>query len=218
MSTKPEIIVRFEGVEKTYDGRTNVVDCLDLDIYKGEFLTLLGPSGSGKTTILLMLAGFEATMAGDITLHNQSLRNVPPFKRDMGIVFQNYALFPHKSVFQNVAFPLIQRRLSKAEISERVAAALRMVELGDLGDRRPNQLSGGQQQRVALARALVFEPQLVLMDEPLGALDKQLREQMQIEIKHLHEALGMTVVYVTHDQREALTMSDRVAILNDGLN
>ncbi len=217
MSTKPEIIVRFEGVEKTYDGRTNVVDCLDLDIYKGEFLTLLGPSGSGKTTILLMLAGFEATTAGDITLHNQSLRNVPPFKRDMGIVFQNYALFPHKSVFQNIAFPLVQRRLPKAEISERAAAALRMVELGDLGDRRPNQLSGGQQQRVALARALVFEPQLVLMDEPLGALDKQLREQMQIEIKHLHEALGMTVVYVTHDQGEALTMSDRVAILNDGL-
>ena len=217
MSIKPEIIVRFEGVEKTYDGRTNVVDCLGLDIYKGEFLTLLGPSGSGKTTILLMLAGFEATTAGDITLHNQSLRNVPPFKRDMGIVFQNYALFPHKSVFQNVAFPLVQRRLPKAEISERAAAALRIVELGDLGDRRPNQLSGGQQQRVALARALVFEPQLVLMDEPLGALDKQLREQMQIEIKHLHEALGMTVVYVTHDQGEALTMSDRVAILNDGL-
>ena len=217
VSTKSEIIVRFERVEKTYDGRTNVVESLDLDIYKGEFLTLLGPSGSGKTTTLLMLAGFETATAGDITLNDRSLRNVPPFKRNMGIVFQNYALFPHKSVFQNVAFPLVQRRLSKAEIRRKVASALRMVELDDLGDRRPNQLSGGQQQRVALARALVFEPQLVLMDEPLGALDKQLREQMQIEIKHLHEALGMTVVYVTHDQGEALTMSDRVAILNDGL-
>jgi putative spermidine/putrescine transport system ATP-binding protein len=217
VSTKSEIIVRFERVEKTYDGRVNVVESLDLDIYKGEFLTLLGPSGSGKTTTLLMLAGFETATAGDIILNDRSLRNVPPFKRNMGIVFQNYALFPHKSVFQNVAFPLVQRRLSKTEIGERVASALRMVELGDLGDRRPNQLSGGQQQRVALARALVFEPQLVLMDEPLGALDKQLREQMQIEIKHLHEALGMTVVYVTHDQGEALTMSDRVAILNDGL-
>lgn len=217
MSSKPEVIVRFQAVEKTYDGRSNVVERLDLDIYQGEFLTLLGPSGSGKTTTLLMLAGFEAATSGDITLNNRSLTNVPPFKRDMGIVFQNYALFPHKTVFQNIAFPLVQRRVSKAEIAKRVASVLAMVELGNLGDRRPNQLSGGQQQRVALARALVFEPQLVLMDEPLGALDKQLREQMQIEIKHLHEALGMTVVYVTHDQGEALTMSDRVAILNDGV-
>ncbi|MDE0810232.1 MAG: ABC transporter ATP-binding protein [Alphaproteobacteria bacterium] len=217
MSGKIEVIVRFEAIEKTYDGLTNVVERLDLDIYKGEFLTLLGPSGSGKTTTLLMLAGFEAATSGDITLNGKSLNNVPPFKREMGIVFQNYALFPHKTVFQNVAFPLVQRRLSKPMIAERVASALDMVELGSLGDRRPNQLSGGQQQRVALARALVFEPQLVLMDEPLGALDKQLREQMQIEIKHLHEALGMTVVYVTHDQGEALTMSDRVAILNDGV-
>lgn len=217
MSSKSEVIVRFEAVEKTYDGRTNVVERLDLDIYRGEFLTLLGPSGSGKTTTLLMLAGFEAATSGDITLNKKSLNNVPPFRRDMGIVFQNYALFPHKTVFQNVAFPLVQRGLAKSEIAEKVAGALQMVELGALGDRRPNQLSGGQQQRVALARALVFEPQLVLMDEPLGALDKQLREQMQIEIKHLHEALGMTVVYVTHDQGEALTMSDRVAILNDGV-
>jgi putative spermidine/putrescine transport system ATP-binding protein len=217
VSSKPEVIVRFQAVEKTYDGRSNVVERLDLDIHKGEFLTLLGPSGSGKTTTLLMLAGFEAATSGDITLNDRSLNNVPPFKRDMGIVFQNYALFPHKTVFQNIAFPLIQRRMAKPEIAERVASALAMVELGALGDRRPNQLSGGQQQRVALARALVFEPQLVLMDEPLGALDKQLREQMQIEIKHLHEALGMTIVYVTHDQGEALTMSDRVAILNDGV-
>ena len=216
MGPKPETLVRFENVEKTYDGRVNVVDRLDLDIHEGEFLTLLGPSGSGKTTILLMLAGFEATTAGDITLNGRSLRNVPPFRRNMGIVFQNYALFPHKSVYQNVAFPLVQRRLTRAVIDEKVIASLHMVDLDGLGDRRPNQLSGGQQQRVALARALVFEPQIVLMDEPLGALDKKLREQMQIEIKHLHEQLGMTVAYVTHDQGEALTMSDRVAIMHDG--
>ncbi len=217
MGPESEVLVRFRDVEKTYDGRVNVVDRLDLEIRRGEFLTLLGPSGSGKTTILLMLAGFEAVTAGDITLNDRSLRNVPPFRRNMGIVFQNYALFPHKSVFQNVAFPLVQRRLSKHAVSEKVEAALRMVDLTGLGERRPHQLSGGQQQRVALARALVFEPEIVLMDEPLGALDKKLREQMQIEIKHLHEQLGMTVAYVTHDQGEALTMSDRVAIMNDGL-
>ena len=164
-----------------------------------------------------MLAGFEAVTARDITLNDRSLRNVPPFRRNMGIVFQNYALFPHKSVFQNVAFPLVQRRTSKPAVRAKVEAALRMVDLSGLGKRRPRQLSGGQQQRVALARALVFEPEMVLMDEPLGALDKKLREQMQIEIMHLHEELGMTVAYVTHDQGEALTMSDRVAILNDGL-
>ena len=217
MDDEPEVLVRFRDVEKTYDGRVNVVDRLNLEIRRGEFLTLLGPSGSGKTTILLMLAGFEAVTAGDVTLNDRSLRNVPPFRRNMGIVFQNYALFPHKSVFQNVAFPLVQRRIPRPAIREKVEAALRMVDLTGLGDRRPNQLSGGQQQRVALARALVFEPEIVLMDEPLGALDKKLREQMQIEIKHLHEQLGMTVAYVTHDQGEALTMSDRVAIMNDGL-
>ena len=210
-------IVRFEGVEKTYDGKVNVVERLNLDIQQGEFLTLLGPSGSGKTTTLLMLAGFEATTAGDITLHDRSLRTVPPFRRNMGIVFQDYALFPHKTVIQNVSFPLLQRRLSKATVREKALSILQMVELEGLEDRRPSQLSGGQQQRVALARALVFEPELVLMDEPLGALDKKLREQMQLEIKHLHQALGMTVVYVTHDQSEALTMSDRVAVLNNGV-
>ena len=212
----PAALVRFRDVEKTYDGRVNVVDRLNLEIGKGEFLTLLGPSGSGKTTILLMLAGFEAVTAGDIALNDRSLRNVPPFRRNMGIVFQNYALFPHRSVFQNVAFPLVQRRLPKPAIRAKVEAALRMVDLSGLGDRRPHQLSGGQQQRVALARALVFEPEIVLMDEPLGALDKKLREQMQIEIKHLHEQLGMTVAYVTHDQGEALTMSDRVAVMHGG--
>jgi len=217
VSETAEGVVEFLSVEKTYDGETNVVKELSLTIHKGEFLTLLGPSGSGKTTTLMMLAGFEEPTAGDIRLHGNSLRRVPPYRRNMGIVFQNYALFPHKTVADNVAYPLRQRRLPKTEVAERTRQALRMVELDHLAERRPQQLSGGQQQRVALARALVFEPELVLMDEPLGALDKKLREQMQIEIKHLHEQLGMTVVYVTHDQSEALTMSDRVAVFNDGL-
>lgn len=210
-------VVEFVDVEKTYDGVTNVVNGLSLTIQQGEFLTLLGPSGSGKTTTLMMLAGFEEPTAGEIFLRGNSLAHVPPYRRNMGIVFQNYALFPHKTVGENVAYPLKQRRQSKNEIAERTLRALQMVELEHLAERRPAQLSGGQQQRVALARALVFEPELVLMDEPLGALDKNLREQMQIEIKHLHEQLGMTVVYVTHDQREALTMSDRVAVFNDGV-
>ena len=217
MTDKPDPIVSFVNVEKTYDGETNVVKNLVLDIRRGEFLTLLGPSGSGKTTTLMMLAGFEDPTAGDIFLNGQSLRSVPPYRRNMGVVFQNYALFPHKTVAQNVAYPLVQRRRAKAEIEERTRRALGMVELDAFAARRPAQLSGGQQQRVALARALVFEPELVLMDEPLGALDKKLREQMQLEIKHLHEQLGMTVVYVTHDQGEALTMSDRVAIFSEGV-
>jgi len=206
----------FVGVEKTYDGRSNVVSGLDLSIQRGEFLTLLGPSGSGKTTILMMLAGFEAPTGGEIFLNGRSLSNVPPYARNMGVVFQNYALFPHMSVAENLAFPLVQRRMRRGDIREKVAQALRMVELAAMGERRPHQLSGGQQQRVALARALVFEPELVLMDEPLGALDRKLREQMQLEIRHLHDELGMTVVYVTHDQGEALTMSDRIAIFSHG--
>jgi len=210
-------VVEFRHVEKTYDGLTNVVVDLCLDIERGEFLTLLGPSGSGKTTTLMMLAGFEDPTAGDILLNGSSLHRVPPHRRNMGVVFQNYALFPHMSVHDNVAYPLKQRRLAKADVQQRATRALQMVELDHLADRRPAQLSGGQQQRVALARALVFEPELVLMDEPLGALDKKLRETMQLEIKHLHESLGMTVVYVTHDQGEALTMSDRVAVFNDGV-
>jgi putative spermidine/putrescine transport system ATP-binding protein len=217
VNANSEGVVEFVGVEKTYDGETNVVKELSLTIRRGEFLTLLGPSGSGKTTTLMMLAGFEEPTSGDIRLRGNSLQRVPPYRRNMGIVFQNYALFPHKTVADNVAYPLRQRRMTKAEVAERTMQALRMVELDHLGERRPQQLSGGQQQRVALARALVFEPELVLMDEPLGALDKKLREQMQIEIKHLHEQLGMTVVYVTHDQGEALTMSDRVAVFNDGV-
>jgi putative spermidine/putrescine transport system ATP-binding protein len=209
--------VKFAGVQKSYDGVTLVVKDLNLDIARGEFLTMLGPSGSGKTTCLMMLAGFETATHGDIVLDGESINNVPPHKREIGMVFQNYALFPHMTVYENLAYPLQVRKLSKSEIAERVARALDMVQLGEFGSRRPGQLSGGQQQRVAVARALVFEPKLVLMDEPLGALDKQLREQMQYEIKHIHETLGVTVVYVTHDQSEALTMSNRIAVFNDGV-
>ncbi len=209
--------VRFDNVQKSYDGVTLVVKSLDLDIAKGEFLTMLGPSGSGKTTCLMMLAGFEPATHGEIFLNSRPINKVPPHKRGIGMVFQNYALFPHMTVEENLLFPLEVRRMSRGEARRRVAKALAMVELPDFGGRRPAQLSGGQQQRVAVARALVFEPDLVLMDEPLGALDKQLREQMQYEIKHIHENLGVTVVYVTHDQSEALTMSDRIAVFDDGV-
>ncbi len=211
-----EPLVRFIGVKKTYDGVQLVVRQLDLDIRRGEFLTLLGPSGSGKTTTLMMLAGFESPTAGEILLDGQPITGTPPHKRNFGMVFQNYALFPHLTVGQNVAYPLSVRKVPQAEADRRVARSLEMVRLQGMDERLPAQLSGGQQQRVALARALVFEPQLVLMDEPLGALDKQLREHMQIELKELHRQLGVTFVYVTHDQGEALTMSDRVAVFNDG--
>ena len=211
-----EVLVSFRGVQKSYDGEALIVKDLNLDIRKGEFLTLLGPSGSGKTTSLMMLAGFETPTAGEIQLAGRSINNVPPHKRDIGMVFQNYALFPHMTVAENLAFPLSVRSLSKTDIAERVKRVLGMVQLDSFASRYPAQLSGGQQQRVALARALVFQPQLVLMDEPLGALDKQLREHMQMEIKHIHQRLGVTVVYVTHDQGEALTMSDRVAVFHQG--
>ncbi|WP_099866805.1 ABC transporter ATP-binding protein [Pararhizobium haloflavum] len=209
--------VRYENVQKSYDGETLVVKDLNIDIKRGEFLTMLGPSGSGKTTCLMMLAGFEPATNGEIFLNNAPINDVPPHKRGIGMVFQNYALFPHMTVAENLAFPLQVRKMSKADQEAKVKRALEMVELPTMGGRRPAQLSGGQQQRVAVARALVFEPDLVLMDEPLGALDKQLREQMQFEIKHIHESLGVTVVYVTHDQTEALVMSDRVAVFNDGV-
>ena len=211
-----EPLVRFRRVQKTYDGEHLVVRQLDLDIHRGEFLSLLGPSGSGKTTTLMMLAGFESPTSGEILLDGKQINGTPPHKRHFGMVFQNYALFPHMSVGQNVAYPLTVRKVSKDEQQRRVQRALDMVQLRGMTDRLPGQLSGGQQQRVALARALVFEPQLVLMDEPLGALDKQLREHMQIELKDLHRQLGVTFVYVTHDQGEALTMSDRVAVFNEG--
>ena len=211
-----EGFVSFDHVQKSYDGEILVVKDLNLDIAKGEFLTMLGPSGSGKTTCLMMLAGFETATHGDIRLGGVSINNIPPHKRGIGMVFQNYALFPHMTVAENLSFPLEVRKIGKTEREAKVKRALDMVQMGDFGGRRPAQLSGGQQQRIALARALVFEAELVLMDEPLGALDKQLREHMQFEIKHIADNLGITVVYVTHDQTEALTMSDRVAVFDDG--
>ncbi|TMG84835.1 MAG: ABC transporter ATP-binding protein [Betaproteobacteria bacterium] len=211
-----EPIVRFVGIGKTYDGVLRVIEALDLDIEQGEFLTLLGPSGSGKTTALMLLAGFETPTAGEILLEGKPLSRVPPHQRNIGMVFQNYALFPHMTIAENIAFPLSVRGVPAADIARRVERALGMVQLSGLGGRRPAQLSGGQQQRVAVARALVFEPKLILMDEPLGALDKQLREQMQLEIRQLHQRLGVTMVYVTHDQAEALTMSDRIAVFHRG--
>ena len=217
MTESDDPLVVFDAVQKSYDGEILVVKDLNLKVARGEFLTMLGSSGSGKTTCLMMLAGFEPATHGEIYLDGQPINNVPPHKRGIGMVFQNYALFPHMSVAENLAFPLEVRKMEKSEIESRVNKALDMVQLGAFGDRRPAQLSGGQQQRVAVARALVFDPELVLMDEPLGALDKQLREQMQYEIKHIHENLGVTVVYVTHDQSEALTMSNRVAVFNDGV-
>ncbi len=209
--------VRFDKIDKSYDGEVLVVKNLNLNIQKGEFVTMLGPSGSGKTTTLMMLAGFETPTNGEIFLEGKPISKIPPYEREIGMVFQNYALFPHMTVQENLAFPLEVRKIPKSEIKDKVNKALDMVELGNFGTRFPAQLSGGQQQRVALARALVFEPRLVLMDEPLGALDKNLREQMQYEIKHIHERINITVVYVTHDQSEALTMSNRIAVFDDGV-
>ena len=208
--------VEFKKVCKTYDGLSYAVRDLDLAIAKNEFMTLLGPSGSGKTTALMMLAGFEAPTSGEILVAQQSMSRIAPHKRNIGVVFQNYALFPHMTVEQNIAFPLSVRHLNKSEIKQKVERALDLVRLAKYGARKPSELSGGQQQRVALARALIFNPVLILMDEPLGALDKHLREQLQIEIKRIHSQLGVTIVYVTHDQSEALTMSDKIAVFNDG--
>lgn len=207
--------IRIDRLSKRF-AKVVAVDEVFLEIQKGEFITLLGPSGSGKTTILMIVAGFEKPTSGDIYINDEFMGYTPPFKRNIGMVFQNYALFPHMTVFENIAFPLGMRKLSHNEIATRVEEALELVKLQGYGDRYPKQLSGGQQQRIALARAIIFRPQVLLMDEPLGALDKKLREHMQLEIKHLHEELGLTVVYVTHDQAEALTMSDRVVVLNQG--
>jgi|SoiMethySBSTD1v2_1073268.scaffolds.fasta_scaffold09838_9 putative spermidine/putrescine transport system ATP-binding protein len=197
-------------------GTSVVLDDVSLDVADGEFVTLLGPSGSGKTTLLNIIAGFTAPDAGSVHFGAEDVTRVPPHKRGIGIVFQNYALFPHMSVADNVAFPLKARGVAGGEIADQVAWALSLVKLDGYGGRRIDQLSGGQRQRVALARAIVFRPKLILMDEPLSALDKQLREHMQIEIRTLHERLGATTIYVTHDQREALTMSNRIAVLNKG--
>ncbi|MGR3373435.1 MAG: ABC transporter ATP-binding protein [Pseudooceanicola nanhaiensis] len=208
-----EITVR--GLEKKF-GQLKAVDDLSLDIPSGEFLALLGPSGSGKSTVLMMLAGFEVPTAGAITIDGRDCTRQPPQKRNIGMVFQHYSLFPHLSVIDNVAFPLKMRGASRADRRRRAAEALEVVRLEGYGDRMPSQLSGGQRQRVALARAIVYQPRLLLMDEPLSALDKNLREEMQLEIKRLHSELGVTVVFVTNDQGEALTMADRVAILRGG--
>ena len=216
MSSQNTGFVKFDKIDKSYDGEVLVVKNLNLDIAEGEFVTMLGPSGSGKTTCLMMLAGFETPTNGEIYLDNSPISNIPPHKRGIGMVFQNYALFPHMTVYENLAFPLRVRKISKEDIDKKVDKALSMVSLTGFENRMPGQLSGGQQQRVAVARALVFDPQVVLMDEPLGALDKNLRESMQYEIKHIHESIGVTVVYVTHDQGEALTMSNRIAVFNDG--
>lgn len=207
--------IAIRDVTKTY-GKVFALDHVDLDVKPGEFLTLLGPSGSGKTTLLMVLAGFTRPDFGSVRFGEDEVIRRPPHKRDVGMVFQNYALFPHMTVAANVAFPLRLRRQSKAEIDRRVEEALGTVQLGGYGERRIDQLSGGQKQRVALARAIVFAPRILLMDEPLSALDKKLREHMQIELRRLHDKLGMTTVYVTHDQREALTMSDRIAVINHG--
>ena len=207
--------IRIEGLTKRY-GQMYALDSVDLEVKSGEFMTLLGPSGSGKTTLLMAIAGFNRPDAGSVRFGDTEMILTPPHKRNVGMVFQSYALFPHMSVAENVAFPLKLRGVGAEECAERVNTALSTVQLADLGDREIDQLSGGQRQRVALARAFVFRPRILLMDEPLSALDKKLREQMQIELKHLHEQLGVTTVYVTHDQREALTMSDRIAVINDG--
>ena len=211
----PARSVAFRGLSKRY-GPTLAVSGVDLDVAAGEFCTLLGPSGSGKTTLLKLVAGFEQPSAGSILIDGRPVEGVPVAERNIGIVFQNYALFPHKTVAENIAFPLRMRGERAAAIAARVDAALALVDLAGLNDRTPRELSGGQQQRVALARALVFEPDILLMDEPLGALDKNLREAIQQELRDLHRRLGVTILYVTHDQAEALYLSDRIVVLEGG--
>ena len=208
--------LRLRQVVKSYDGRSNAVDDVSLDVERGEFVTLLGPSGSGKTTTLLMIAGFETPTSGVIELDGHDLVRSKPYERNIGMVFQNYALFPHMTAAKNVVFPLKMRRFPKSDIEKRARHMLELVGLRRFADRYPRELSGGQQQRVALARGLVFNPDVLLLDEPLGALDKNLREQMQVEIKRIHREIGITMIYVTHDQTEAMTMSDRIAVFCNG--
>ncbi|TPK73610.1 ABC transporter ATP-binding protein [Mesorhizobium sp. B2-4-15] len=207
--------VSLIGISKAF-GSFKALDAVDLDVKAGEFVTLLGPSGSGKSSLLMAIAGFLQPDAGEIRIGDKNIVGVPANQRNIGVVFQSYALFPHMSVRENVAFPLRVRGVSRTEMAKRSERALQMVQLAGLGDRRISELSGGQRQRVALARAIVFEPSIMLLDEPLSALDKNLREQMQIELRDLHKALGLTMIYVTHDQREALTLSDRIAVVNGG--
>jgi len=206
----------IRNLTKRYGTNPAAVDDVSLEIEAGEFVTFLGPSGSGKTTTLSMVAGFTEVTSGHILLGKQPIDELPPHHRNIGMVFQSYSLFPHMNVFDNVAFPLKRRGVAKSDIKTRVGRVLELIQLADKADRFPTALSGGQQQRVALARAIVFEPQLLLMDEPLSALDKKLREQMQLEIRRLHRELKITFVFVTHDQEEALVMSDRIAVFNEG--
>jgi putative spermidine/putrescine transport system ATP-binding protein len=210
-----ETFLSIRGISKSF-GASTAVENVSLDIAKGEFVSFLGPSGSGKSTTLHIIAGFFDPNAGDVRVANQSLLSIPSNKRDIGMVFQRYTLFPHLNVFENIAFPLRVRRRSRTEINARVRAMLSLVRLEPFGDRMPSQLSGGQQQRVALARALAYDPALLLMDEPLAALDKKLREELQTEIRRIHRETGVTIVYVTHDQEEALRLSDRIAVFNNG--
>jgi putative spermidine/putrescine transport system ATP-binding protein len=214
-AARPGASLRLDGIAKSY-GPHRAVANLDLEIAAGEFITFLGPSGSGKTTALMLIAGFERPTAGEIFIDARPVAALPPYRRNIGVVFQSYALFPHLTVAENIGFALKQRGVSRAERQEQVARMLDLVQLNGYEGRYPQQLSGGQQQRVAIARAIVFNPRVLLMDEPLSALDKQLRENLQLEIKRLHARLGITFVYVTHDQREALVMSDRVAVMNEG--
>ena len=211
-----EPIVTLRGVTKDF-GKSEVLKTIDLDVYEGEFLTLLGPSGCGKTTTLRIIAGFENPSSGTVYLEQNDVTDIPPYHRNVNTVFQSYALFPHMNVFDNVAFGLVEKKVPKAEIKERVDKILDLVQLKNFGRRKPHQMSGGQKQRVAIARALVNNPKVLLLDEPLGALDLKLRKQMQIELKHLQQQLGITFIYVTHDQEEALTMSDRIAVMNNGV-
>jgi putative spermidine/putrescine transport system ATP-binding protein len=215
MARDAALPITVRHVTKTY-GKVIALDDVALDVQSGEFLTLLGPSGSGKTTLLMVLAGFTRPDHGSLKFGDREVIRLAPHKRDVGMVFQSYALFPHMDVAANIAYPLKLRGIARTEIAARAEHALETVKLGGYGSRRIDELSGGQRQRVALARAIVFEPRILLMDEPLSALDKQLREHMQIELRQLHDRLGMTTVYVTHDQREALTMSDRIAVMRNG--
>ncbi|CAA7603396.1 Putative ABC transporter [Acididesulfobacillus acetoxydans] len=211
-----KVMVELRNVDKSFGG-IKVVKNLSLKIREGEFLTLLGPSGCGKTTTLRMIAGFEEVTAGIIMIEGENVVNKPPYRRDVNTVFQSYALFPHMNVYDNIAFGLTEKKVKKEEIRQRVAEALSLVQMGGYDKRMPSQMSGGQRQRVAIARALVNRPKVLLLDEPLGALDLKLRKQMQVELKHLQRKLGITFIYVTHDQEESLTMSDRIAVVNNGV-
>jgi spermidine/putrescine ABC transporter ATP-binding subunit len=213
----PDVVLELQKVCKQYAGTdTPAVEEIDLSVRKGEFVTFLGPSGSGKTTTLNMIAGFITPSSGRILINGRDIADLPPHKRNLGMVFQNYALFPHMTVWDNVAFPLVERKVAKETIRTKVAAALEMVHLTGFEKRRPRELSGGQQQRVALTRALVFDPPILLMDEPLGALDKKLRQRLQLEIKRVHRELGITFLFVTHDQEEAMALSDTVVVFDRG--